>query len=345
MIRRVAARLRPRGAGAALLAAPCCLAACAPTLADLVSHDRFDEAVCAVTRFELAQQQPELVAALRAEFDVALHLEALAVERAALLAPKAAQALQTASAVVRARLDTRASASTLTPTIWIALARGSTALAPAPVDLDTLAALGGEKLPGPAVASYGPSGIQQAADAVQTAGAVASSLMDHLTLGVWSLTPFNVAPPPSRPSGSYTVEPSDEQLARAAPEATALLQGLARADEGAFWGIRGNAPAVSGAALRPGQSQSLYAIWHGPDGERLVADALLLTLRYSASAEDGSCELVESIRLPLPQAADLAAQLRALFGARLRRLSELRAMPGTQVVVTTPDAEAAADGS
>lgn len=281
---------------ALLLLASTLAPGCGASLARLERGHHYDEAICGVR--EQAFPEDQVAAVVRRALDPALHVAVVPRERTAELAEHA---------LVRVTYD-----SNTIPLYGFEatfqLVRGDRSQELAGVELERLASLLSERTPAPVVvggsgSSVG-SGLVEAGRAIGTVGA----LIFHVsTLGIFSGILRGGGRSSSSSSGPTTIYPTTEEIRKSAPRAAALYDSVIHLDDRYCGDDPGKTCHVLGLVEAPAVEQ----------GDLTLA----IELHYSSRCDWNGIR--DRLELPLPPGPTLAARVRAVFGDRMRRLSEL----------------------
>lgn len=288
----------------ALLLALTLAPGCRASLARLERGHHYDEAICGAR--EHAFPEGQVAAVLRRALDPALHLAVVPRERTAEL---------TEHAFVRVTYD-----SNKIPLYGFdaafRLVRGDRSRELGRVDMSTIALLISERTPAPVVVGgdSGPglgSGLVEAGRAI---GAVSALIFHVSTLGIFSGIfgrGGGRSSSSSSSSGPTTVYPTVAEIRKAAPRAAALHDAVSHLDD----------PYCGHA---PGTTCHMLGLVDAPAVEQ--GDLVLeIELHYSSRCDWTG--LTDRLELPLPPGPTLAARVQAVFGDRMRRLSELPVRP------------------
>lgn len=286
------------------------LVACGPSLRRLQREHRYDQALCGAAEGAFPDEQ--VLRVVRDALGPAVHAAVIPHERLARALGGDLPELA-GHALVRIVVSTNTvqlQSFSVAPT----LVRAGTSIASEPADHRHLAALFQESVPGPTTTT--PSAIGEAGRAIGTVGAV--------ILTVASLGIFRGLLGSSSSSGSSTSYPSQEEIRRRTPRTSALRDAIAHLDvpDHSYIGISDDLsqriPRPLVARCDPGDTCSSLVLVARAD---LASGPLALRLGLHYGSRCGG--LSESVELPLPPGASLDERLAAVFGDRMRPLSEL----------------------
>lgn len=285
---------------AALMLALALAPGCRASLARLERGAHYDEALCAAR--ERAFPEGQVFQVIRRGLDPAIHLAVVPRDRTGDLGNYA---------LVRATYD-----SNTIPlqgfSAKLSLDRGDTSRTLSTVELEQLARILDERTPSPV--TVGPSGASSAASGIvevgRAIGTVGALIFHVSTLGIFSGI-FGRGGGGSSSSSSAptsrTIYPSREELRRAAPRAAALHDAVAHLQD-------------AYCSDDPGTTCHRLGLVDAPAVEQ---GDLFLEIELTYRSRCDWAGLTEYLVLPLPPGDTLEARVRAVFGDRMRRLSEL----------------------
>lgn len=285
----------------ALLLALALAPGCRASLARLERGGHYDEAICGA--YERAFPEDQVLQVLRRALDPGIHLAVLPRARTGDLGERA---------LVRATYD-----SNTIPlqgfSAELHLVRDGAAQTVATVDLEQLAHALDERTPSPR--TIGPDGITRTAHAAvevgRAIGTVGALILHVSTLGIFGKI-FGLPSGSSSPGPrSRTIYPTQAEIRAAAPRAAALHDAVAHLQD-------------SYCSDKPGTTCHRLGLVPAPAAEQ--GELLLrLDLRYRARCEWRG--LVDHLEIPLPPGDTLEDRVTAMFGDRMRRLSDLPVRP------------------
>jgi hypothetical protein len=289
----------------ALLLALTLAPGCGASLARLERGHHYDEAICGAR--EQAFPEGQVAAMVRRALDPAIHVAVVPRERTAELVEHA---------LVRVTYDSNTIPLQGFDAAFNLVRAGSSRRLDG-VDLPQLAFLMSERTPSPVVVGGSGSGsglgsgLVEAGRAIGTVGA----LIFHVsTLGIFSGIfgrGGGRSSSSSSSSGPTTIYPTTEQLRKAAPRAAALYDSVAHLDDRHCGDDPGKTCHVLGLVDAPALEQ----------GELVLE----IDLHYSSRCDWSGIH--DHLELPLPPGPTLEARVHAVFGDRMRRLSELPVRP------------------
>ncbi len=299
--------------------------ACAPTVPELLAKRELGEALCAVNGYGQGAHHAEVMAALRDQLDPAVHVHGITAEELAPLLGDKAGVVAEAALILKVRYDARpVHLDSFTVQVSLVSASGA-----APEQLEVppesynatpwldreqaralIAALTGETIPESEREYYGPSALDNAADAAQAVATTSLVLLEVISLGIVPFVEiFGAEYPAARPSGVHVTHPTDEEVRAQAPATEALID-LFRSDAWQRW-------------TRPGARYEHLQLWQRPPNDAPIE--LVISAWYDAGSGDlgVECGELELLRVPLPPGATLEERVHAVFGDRMRRLYDL----------------------
>lgn len=277
--------------------------ACGPSLARLERGHHYNEAICGVHERAFPEDQVKTI--VRRALDPALHVAVVPRERLAGVLGDGVPELDQV-ALLRITYDS----NTIPLASFdadVALRRGEEIVALTHAELPQFAAVFKENIPGPR--TVGPDALDTAA---HTVGVIGAAVVTVATLGIFNLLRGVGSAPRSR-----TEYPTQEEIRAAAPRAAKLHDAVAHLGDDATTYYGGD------CTLRPGSRCHTLSLIPRPPTE---PDYLALTvyLRYTPACADFSrTNISETVTIPLPPGPTLEARLAAVFGADMRRLSDL----------------------
>ncbi len=272
---------------------------CGASLARLERGRHYDEAICGVR--EQAFPEGQVAAVIRRALDPAIHVTVVPRERTSELGEHA---------LVRVTYD-----SNKIPLqgfdAAFHLVRGDDSRELAGVDLSRLALLMSERTPAPVVVGGSGSGLGSGlVEAGRAIGTVGALIFHVSTLGIFSgifRGGGGRSSSASSSSGPTTLYPTTEEIRKAAPRAAALYDSVAHLDDRYCDDDPGTTCHVLGLVDAPTVEQGDLA--------------LAIDLHYTSRCDWSGIH--DRLELPLPPGPTLEARVHAVFGDRMRRLSEL----------------------
>lgn len=279
---------------------------CAPSLPTLVHDRHYDEALCATAlRAGTPERDRVFVAAgLARDAAPSVHVHAVTAEELRAAVGSKGERLARELVILRTLVDTNR-LSSVDFRFTLALHDGRSYLKEHSLSREVLAARVGERVPPSRTVTVQRGGLRLRKIDVWL---LFAGLAEGATLGIVPVTRLT-GHVVRAPTITRTLPPSDAEFRKAAPAAEMLYRSLAAE------------PRAGDRSYPPAQDVSL---WERPAGA--AHPSLHIRWRYETSCRGTTARLEQQLVLPLPPGPTLEARVNALFGDRMRSLSELAAL-------------------